>query len=425
MKNGRERKRVAVVGAGVAGIVASHLIQQKHEVTLFERNAYVGGHTRTWVLAEGPDAGTPVDTGFIVFNDRTYPNFEKFLASVGAARKLSDMSFSCCDETSGLAYSGSGIPGLFARGRYVFSPSHWKFIAGIVRFTRRARLLHLRGDLAGITLGEFCRREKIPAPVVDNYVLPMASAIWSSPFTGIREFPMDSLARFYENHGLLSFTDRPTWYTVEGGSHAYVKLFLEKFTGTVKTGTPVVRVARGGNGVRVETRGGDSPVFDAVVLAAHADEALAMLADPGPRESALLGAWEYSRNRVVLHTDGNFLPPVKRARASWNYLRFAGSTGDDPACLTYYMNRLQGIRGAVDYLVTLNPPREIRKEKIIAEFLYDHPVYTPAAVATQKELPGLNGTGNVYFCGSYFNNGFHEDAVTAAVEAARHFGCSL
>lgn len=422
------RKRIAVVGGGVAGITAAYLLQRKYDVTLFEKNDYVGGHTRTWVLESGPDAGIPVDTGFIVFNDRTYPNFMRLLAGLGVTRRQSDMSFGCYNETSGLAYAGTGIPGLFARPRNIFSPSRWRLIAGILRFSRRARLLHLQGELEGLSLGDFCEREKLPKIVVEDYVLPMASAIWSTPFSGIRDFPMASIARFYENHGLLSLSDRPQWYTVTGGSHSYVKRFLETFAGTVRTDCPVTRVTRRDNGVRLEYGAesrGESREFDEVVIAAHADEALAMLADPDADETALLSAWSYSRNRVILHTDETFLPPVRAARASWNYLRPAGAAGNEPACLTYYMNMLQGIRSRTDYLVTLNPPREVRRDKIIAGFRYDHPVYTAAAVETQGSLPGLNGRRRTCFCGSYFNNGFHEDAVTSAADAARLLGCGL
>ncbi|MBV5336240.1 FAD-dependent oxidoreductase [bacterium] len=392
-------KRVAVVGGGVAGITAAYLLQQRHEVTLFEKSGSLGGHTRTCVLATGPDAGTPVDTGFIVFNNRTYPNFMRLLERLGVACQPSEMSFSCYNESSGLAYAGTGLSGLFARRLTLLSPSYWRFIAGILRFSRRTRELHLQDRLGSLTLGAFCERERLPQSVIDDYVLPMASAIWSSPFSGIRDFPMASIARFYENHGLLSLNDRPTWYTVRGGSHTYVNSFLKTFAGAVRTGCAVKRVTRNEGG--------------------------ALLAEPTPDERGLLAAWSYSRNQTVLHTDERLMPPVRRAWASWNYLRLAGATAESPACLTYYMNRLQDFQGHADYLVTLNPLHPVRREALIAEFQDTHPVYTAVAVGTQARLPELNGRQHTYFCGSYFNNGFHEDAVTAAVNVATLFGCTL
>ena len=425
MSEVKARKRIAVVGGGVAGVTAAYLLQQAHDVTLYEKNAYVGGHTRTWVLQGGPDAGVPVDTGFIVFNNRTYPNFMRLLGRLGVAYQPSEMSFSCYNEATGLAYAGTGLSGLFARRLNVFSPAYWRFISGLLRFSRRARELHHAGLLEGLSLGDFCERERIPKRVVEDYVLPMAAAIWSTPFAGIRDFPMASIARFYENHGLLSLTDRPVWYTVSGGSQTYVKRFLDTFTGTVRTGCHVTRVARLDSGVRLDVESGDAQEFDEIVIAAHADEALALLADPSDDERTLLSAWGYSRNQVLLHTDERQMPPLRNAWASWNYLRLSQSSEASPACLTYYMNRLQSFQGHATYLVTLNPLRPVQKESLIAEFFDTHPTFTAAAVGTQARLPELNGKRHTYFCGSYFNHGFHEDAVTAAVDVARHFGCSL
>jgi predicted NAD/FAD-binding protein len=296
---------------------------------------------------------------------------------------------------------------------------------GILRFSRRTRHLYHAGQLEGTSLGEFCARERIPRSVVEDFVLPMAAAIWSTSFAGIRDFPMASIARFYENHGLLSLTDRPTWYTVTGGSRAYVKRFAETFSGTLRAGCPVRRVTRLARGVRLEFESEAPQEFDEVVIASHADEALALLADATSDERALLSAWGYSQNQVLLHTDERLMPPLRKAWASWNYLRLSQAGEESPACLTYYMNRLQNFQGHADYLVTLNPLRSIKPEALIATFQDTHPIYTAAAVGTQARLPGLNGRQHTYFCGSYFNHGFHEDAVTAAVNVARHFGCTL
>ncbi len=425
MKTTDGRKRIAVVGSGVAGITASYLLQQGHQVTLFEKSLMVGGHTRTCVLQDGKDAGTPVDTGFIVFNNRTYPNFIRFLGRLGVAYQASEMSFSCYNEASGLAYAGTGLSGLFARRLDVFSPSHWRFIAGILRFSQRTRKFYLADQLSGLSLSDFCERERTPKRVLENYVLPMAAAIWSTPFSGIREFPMASLARFYENHGLLSLTDRPTWYTVTGGSHTYVKRFLATFTGTVRTGCGVKRVLRLDNGVRLDFEDGGSQAFDDVVIATHADQAIALLEDPSDDERSLLSAWSYSQNQVLLHTDEQQMPPLRSAWAAWNYLRLAPACDDSPASLTYYMNRLQNFKGHATYLVTLNPLRPVQQSALIAEFMDTHPVYNSSAVGTQARLPELNGKRHTFFCGSYFKHGFHEDAVSAAVQVASHFGYTL
>jgi len=425
MKTADGRKRIAVVGAGVAGITASYLLQQGHEVTLFEKNLRVGGHTRTWVLKEGPDAGTPVDTGFIVFNNRTYPNFIRLLGRLGVAYQPSEMSFSCYNEASGLTYAGTGLSGLFARRLNLLSPSYWRFIAGILRFSRRTRKLYHADQLGDLSLSEFCESERIPRKVIEDYVLPMASAIWSTPFSGIRDFPMVSIARFYENHGLLSLTNRPTWYTVTGGSHSYVQRFLETFTGTVRTECGVKRVTRLDDGVMLGFEDGSTQAFDDVVIATHADQAFVMLEDPSDDERSLLSAWSYSQNQVILHTDKEQMPPLRTAWAAWNYLRLASSCDESPACLTYYMNLLQDFKGHADYLVTLNPLRPVQQAALIAEFMDTHPVYTTAAVGTQAHLPDLNGKQHTYFCGSYFNHGFHEDAVSSAVSVAHHFGYTL
>ncbi len=425
MKTSAERKRIAVVGSGVAGITASYLLQQGHDVTLFEKNLKIGGHTRTWVLEDGPDAGTPVDTGFIVFNNRTYPNFIRLLGRLGVAYQPSEMSFSCYNEASGLAYAGTGLSGLFAKRLNILSPSYWCFISGILRFSKRTRQLYHANQLEGLSLGEFCRRERIPKKVIEDYVLPMASAIWSTPFSGIRDFPMASIARFYENHGLLSLQDRPTWYTVSGGSHAYVKRFLKTFTGTVRTGCGVKCITRVEQGVVLELEDVSTQSFDEVVIATHGDQAFTLLQDPSDDERALLAAWHYSQNEVLLHTDKQQMPPLRRAWAAWNYLRLASSCDESPASLTYYMNCLQRFEGHADYLVTLNPLRRVEGSSRIAEFMDTHPIYTAEAVATQSHLPDLNGKRHTYFCGSYFNNGFHEDAVTSAARVAQCFGYTL
>lgn len=415
------KSTVAVVGGGVAGIVAAHeLAKAGHEVALFEKNGYVGGHTSTVVLESGPDAGAAVDTGFIVCNDRTYPNFHRFLAELGVPWRWSDMSFGYHDANSGLQYAGTDVSGLFAQRANVMTPSFLSFLADVVRFGGRAQADLASGALEGKTLGAYLSETGSSRALRDHYIAPIGAAVWSSGLGEMLDFPAETFVRFFKNHGLLSLTDRARWQTVVGGSHAYVKAFLARFPGTVMRGAPVESVRRGAAGVEIRAAGRAPRVFDRVVIAAHADEALKMLADPSPEERRLLGAWTYSRNRTLLHVDESFLPPNRRAWASWNYRREKGEPETAGVSVTYDMNRLQGLKTLRRYLVTLNPRMEPRKGDLVREFNYAHPLYTFSAIRAQAELPSLNGARSTWFCGSYFGYGFHEDAVSSALAAARH-----
>ena len=416
---------IAVVGAGISGIVSAYLLQRRHRVTLFEKNGYIGGHTNTAVITEGPDAGLPVDTGFIVHNERTYPLFRTFLRQLGVAAEPTDMSFSCQDDATGFCYSSLGFNGFFARRENLFRPSFWAFLWGIQHFCGRTQKLFEQGKLGGLTLGEFARREGFRRDVIEQFVIPMASAIWSASEAKTMEFPMESFARFYSNHGLLSVWDHPTWYYIPGGSRTYVKAFLEGFTGTVLSNCPVAAVRRTGRAVTLKLADGAERTFDAAVLAAHADEALRMLADPSPEEARLLGAWSYSENRTVLHRDTSWLPSNRRAWASWNYRHEPSIPKTFPATVTYYMNHLQRLDARGHYCVTLNPWKPVASSEVIDEMIYHHPMYTFESMATQPELPSLNGRRNTYFCGAYFGYGFHEDGTRSAVEMARLFDIDL
>lgn len=417
--------KIAVVGGGVAGIAAAHLLQQRHDVTLYEKNDYVGGHTHTSVIDSGPDAGTPVDTGFIVLNDRTYPLLTRFLAALQVPIGKSDMSFSYTCKRTGLQYASRNLNTLFAQRGNLLKPGYWRFLFAIARFNASTRKGLAAGSLRGLSLGEYLRREAVLPALIESYLIPMAAAIWSTPDARMMDFPAESFFRFMENHGLLSATDQPQWYYVQGGSHSYVKSFLERFRGRVFTNRPVARVRRTETGPVLTFAGGGEETYDAVVIAAHADEALGLLADPSPEETATLAPWSYNRNRVVLHTDISFLPENPRARASWNYVREWNVAPDAPVTLTYHMNRLQDLKTQEDYCVTLNPLRPIPPERVIGEFLYTHPMYTPKAVAAQPLLPSLNGRHRTFFCGSYFGYGFHEDALRSAVQVAEKFKISL
>jgi uncharacterized protein len=417
------RLSVAVVGGGVAGIVAAHLLARRNDVTLLEAADYLGGHTHTVTIPDGPDAGTPVDTGFIVHNPRTYPLFLRFLASLGVPHRDTDMSFSFHDEKDGFFWSGGSLAGLFARRRNLVSPRFYRMLADILRFNRRARA-DLAGGVPRVTLGEYLDRGPWGRDLRERYLLPMASAIWSTPPGEAGGFPAEPFIRFFQNHGLLQVRDRPMWRTIPGGSRRYVEAFLRVFPGRVLLSTPVAAVSRSPLGVAVRTAGGEELRFDRVVLAAHADQSLRVLADPDERESSLLGAWHYHRNRTVLHCDPSVLPPAKAAWAAWNYTR-EREAGLRAVSLSYWMNRLQGLSARKEWIVTLNRNAPLAPGTSVADLAYEHPAYTFASMATQRDLPALNGPRGTYFCGSYFGYGFHEDGVRSAVEVGRAFGEEL
>jgi predicted NAD/FAD-binding protein len=420
-----ERLKVAVVGGGVAGITAAHLLQRRHEVTVFERNDYVGGHTHTIVVPDGPDAGTPVDTGFIVLNDRTYPTLCRLLADLGVGVRNSEMSFSVHDERRGFFYAGNDLNGLFAQRRNLVRPSFLRMLRDILRFSREGLEALESGVAGGRPLGDYLARRRYGPELVRDYLVPMSAAIWSTSPTEVLDFPAEPLLGFFKNHGLLTFRDRPQWQTVVGGSHAYVHAFLARFTGHIHVASPVRALRRTAEGVTLRTGAGSELDFDRAVIATHADEALALLADPSEEERRLLGAWRYLENRTVLHTDPVVLPPRPRARASWNFVREAGSSDDAPVSVSYWMNLLQGLQARQDYCVSLNRHRAVRDQSVIARLVYQHPAYSAASLATQESLPALNGRRGTYFCGSYFGYGFHEDAVRAGAAVALAFGLEL
>jgi predicted NAD/FAD-binding protein len=423
--SGAKNRRIAVVGGGVAGIVTAYLLHEEHEITLFDRNDYLGGHTHTIIIPEGPDAGTPVDTGFIVLNDRTYPLLRTFLHRLNVKTRDTGMSFSFHCRKTGFYYSGTNLNGFFAQRRNLVRPAHWAMLREIGRFCLDAEKTLQSGTVGEETLGDYLRRNRYSKNLIENYVVPMCSAIWSSPSEDIELFPAHPLLRFFHNHGLLSLKNRPQWMTVAGGSRSYVKAFLERFRGTVRLKTTVEGISRDPSGVTVRTDEGDNRAFDGVVIATHADEALGILADPSEEERRLLGPWDYQPNETVLHTDTSVLPPHRRAWSCWNYTREDSDENRSPVSVTYYMNKLQGLETRADYCVTLNGRRPIEEDYCIARMTYRHPLYTFESMTTQPDLPELNGKRNTFYCGSYFGNGFHEDAVMAAVAVGRSFGRDL
>jgi predicted NAD/FAD-binding protein len=417
--------RIAVVGGGVAGITAAYVLSHKHHVTLFERNNYVGGHTNTRIVEDPLNPELPVDTGFIVCNPRNYPHFLTFLGQLGLKRQDSDMSFGFSCEKTKLQYMGPSVVEFLKAPSNLLNPQFISMLIEQQRFNRRA-LRDLRaGTLGEVPLGEYLRQVGTTPFFFENYLAPLIGSIWSAPDSNALEFPALSFLTFFNNHGMLELSKRPQWQTIVGGSHAYVKAFLKAFPGKVRTEASVVSISRSEAGVALHSADGQVERFDKVVLATHADEALKLLQDRSEEELQALGSWSYSRNRTVLHTDSSVLAPNRRLWAAWNYKRRINSRADSPVAITYYMNKLQRLRAARDYFVTLNCTDEIDPASVIYEVEYTHPIYTPASPISQERIRRLNGARHTYFCGAYMRYGFHEDAVHSALEVTKAFGMSL
>ncbi|MGW4852520.1 NAD(P)/FAD-dependent oxidoreductase [Streptomyces sp. NPDC004288] len=413
-------RKVAVVGAGVAGLSAAHVLSASCRVTLYEADGRLGGHAHTRELAAPGGRAVAVDSGFIVHNERTYPTLLRLFQELGIGTQDAEMSMSVRCDGCGLEYAGArGAAGLFAsraslRGRYL------RLLAEVPVFHRGARRLLARGGPAGLTFGEFLRRGGFSPYFVSHFALPLVAAVWSCPARTALSYPAVYLFRFLDHHGLLSVTGSPQWKTVTGGSSAYVEAAAKRIE-RVLTGSPVETVRRTGHSAVVTTRDGDADTYDAVVVATHPDQALRLLADPTADESRLLGAFRYSRNPTVLHRDTSVLPRSRRARASWNY-RMAGCTPSvDPVHVSYDMERLQRLPVGSGYVVTLGGEDGIDADRVVERMVYEHPVYTPASVAAQTELPRLN-TGVTAYAGAWHGWGFHEDGCRSGVEAARSLG---
>lgn len=419
-----ERQKIVVIGGGAAGISAAYLLQQKYEVTLLEAGSYLGGHTNTVVVEEGADKGLCVDTGFIVLNDQTYPTLHELFRRWGVAWRFSNMSFGFHCERSGLQYAGTGLNGLFSQRRNLFDPRYLRMLCDVRRFGKVAAAALVTKEFDSKTVGEFLDIHHFGKEFIEDYLLPIGAAIWSAPSNAMRKFPLSAFLGFFKNHGLLSLQNRPRWQTVVGGSHAYVKAFRSHFKGEILICSAVEGVRRTAEKVLVRYQGADRE-FDLAVIATHADQALTMLQDPTPLERELLSPWSYQKNHTVLHTDASFLPPLKRAWASWNYRREITKDDSQPLSVTYHMNRLQGLASKKEYCVTLNPSRMPQPHTIIKEITYHHPLYSLEAIKTQPRLEELQGKNRTYYCGSYFRFGFHEDAVSSGVAAAKHLGCGL
>lgn len=406
--------RVAVVGAGISGLSCAWLLAQRCDVTLFEAEPRPGGHSDTvqW-------QGAGVDNGFIVYNERTYPNLTALFAHLGVATQASDMSFAVSLDRGRFEYSGRGLRGLFAQPGNLANPVFWGMLADVLRFFRRARADAMR-EVPG-TLAQYLEAGGYGPWFRERYLYPMAAAIWSTPAMDVGAHPAEAFLRFNRNHGLLDLLDRPVWRTVTGGSRAYVRRLAEPLAPNAVMGRRVRAVTREGSGVAVHTEDGETHRFDRAVLATHADESLRLLARPTAAEQRLLGAFAYGANDAVMHTDITAMPRRRAAWSSWNYLADTAASRRRPS-ITYWMNRLQGLHGMEPVFVTLNPIAAIDPARVVRRREYRHPLFTEATLAAQKQLWSLQGVGGIWYCGAWFGAGFHEDGLQAGLAVAEAIG---
>jgi predicted NAD/FAD-binding protein len=430
---GTRRPTAAVVGSGVAGLTAAHLLQKRYDVTLFEADGRLGGHAHTHDVPTPDDRLVAIDSGFIVHNERTYPNLLTLFAELGVATQPTEMSMSISCEGCGLEYAGArGLAGLFAQPKQAANPRYLRMLVEVTRFHRQAkRLLELAGEghrrgeggvseFDGLTLGAFLALGGYSEYFVRHFVIPIVACVWSSAAGLSLQYPAVYLFRFLDSHGLLSVTGSPQWRTVTGGSRTYVERAAKGLT-AVQTGAAVTAVTRHADGVELTDADGQHHAADVVVVATHPDQALGLLTDPTDAERAALGAFAYSRNETLMHTDASLLPRAEDARASWNYRMTACEQGNQPVVVSYWMNRLHDLQEPVDYLVTLNGTERIAPETVLRRMVYEHPLYTPESVAAQRLLPELN-TGRTAFAGAWQGWGFHEDGCASGVRAAASFG---
>ncbi|EKE86903.1 NAD(P)/FAD-dependent oxidoreductase [Idiomarina xiamenensis] len=416
-------KQIAVIGSGISGLVCAHLLARRHQVSVFEKSEKIGGHTATVdINIAGQDYA--VDTGFIVFNDRTYPNFKKLLSQLKVAWRDTEMSFSVTDPVSGLEYNGHNLNTLFAQRKNLFKASFYRLLSGILRFNKAAKAALAAGeDTDNRRLGDFLAQHDIDDDVADRYLLPMIAAIWSASLAEAKDFPLGFFLRFFDHHGLLNVADRPQWHTIVGGSRSYLPALTAGFSDNIHVNSDIRAIERNQQGALLTFADNRQQQFDEVILACHSDQALALLRYASASERQILGAIPYQANQVVLHTDASLLPQQRRAWASWNYLLHGDS--QRPSSVTYNMNILQGIDAPETLCVTLNNSAMIAADKILAEFVYHHPVYSIESLAARGQREQICGQQHTHFCGAYWYNGFHEDGVRSAIDVAKRFGEQL
>ncbi len=413
---------IALIGSGISGLTCGYLLHRQHTITLFEAADWIGGHTHTVdVTVNGRRHA--VDTGFIVFNDWTYPNFIRLLGTLGVSSKATEMSFSVRDPATNLEYNGNTLNSLFAQRRNLLSAGFWGMLRDILRFNRQAlEDLEQQRIASDTLLGDYLHSGGYGQRFIRHYIVPMGAAIWSMSLADMLGFPLQCFVRFFKHHGLLSLSNRPQWRVIEGGSRQYIEPLVAGFRQRIRLDCPVSRVERDEDGVTIHSAAG-SERFDKVIFACHSDQALRLLAAPSEAERQILGALPYAENDVVLHTDTRLLPDRPLAWASWNYR--LGDEGQRLAAVTYNMNILQGIESDTTFCVSLNQGTAINPLKILARYTYAHPQYSLASVAAQNRWEELYGERHTYYCGAYWANGFHEDGVTSALRVAAAFGEQL
>ncbi|NIO40964.1 MAG: NAD(P)-binding protein [Burkholderiales bacterium] len=412
--------KIAVIGSGIAGLSAAWLLSQRFKVSLFEANSYLGGHTNTVdVNIDGVSA--PVDTGFLVFNDRTYPNLVALFAHLKVQHAVSDMSFSVRIDEENLEWAGSSLATIFAQKRNLIKPEFWRMLKEILRFNRESTQALLSGDGCEGSIGDFLERRAFGRAFRDWYLLPMSGAIWSCPTQRMLDYPVETFLRFCHNHGLLGISDRPVWKTVRGGGREYVRKLAAGIS-EVRLCTPVLSARRSKYGVSIRTEAGATEMFDQAIFACHSDQTLNMIADLSDKEHSVLSRIGYQMNEAVLHTDISLLPRSRDAWAAWNYI--AGSSGSDgrPVSVSYLINRLQPLPFEKSVVVTLNPTHVPKPELVIKRFQYAHPSFDRSAIEAQRELPQLQGQNNTWFCGAWTGYGFHEDGLTSALRVVNALG---
>lgn len=409
-------EKLAIIGTGIAGMASAWLLHQRFQIQVFEQNNYIGGHTNTVFVPEGGHT-IPIDTGFIVCNKENYPMLMRLFQELDVPLKKTDMSFSVQHIAQRLEYCGSSLSSLFVQKKNLFSPRYIRFLMQVNKFNKICSEVLEDASLHDLSIADYATLRGLGNDFLQWYILPMSSALWSTPFSTTMQFPVRSLVRFFHNHGLLGLDTQHQWYTVKGGSEVYKQKLIAPFRDKITVNRKVTQVTSLTNGVELQFADGSKEIFDKVMIAAHADQALHMLNQPTDLQRELLAPFRYQINETVLHTDSSLMPAKKAAWSSWNY-RITDSNADNGIC-TYWMNKLQQVSDREEYFVTLNGTHSIRESSIFQKYAYEHPVFTIAAMRSQERLPELNKEGNVFFCGSYFRNGFHEDALMSAVHACR------
>ena len=417
-------KNIAIIGSGISGLTAAYLLSKKHNVTVFEKNDYIGGHTAT-VDIEKDGVPYAIDTGFIVFNDKTYPNYLALLDEIGVGKQATEMSFSVHNCQTGLEYNGHNLNTLFAQRRNFFNPKFWVLVKEILRFNKLCKgIFEQDVYLPGLTLGEFLIEHKFSSFFAEHYILPMGAAIWSTSLSQMEDFEFRFFVQFFHHHGLLNIADRPQWYVIPKGSRSYLAPLCETFKDNIHLNTNILGITRNDNKVQIHfDKPEDKQTFDEVVIACHSDQALMLLSDATEDEDTILSDMPYSINSVVLHTDVNLLPDRKAAWASWNYQ--LSQDRAKPASVTYNMNILQGLQSDHTFCVTLNQKQDIDPSKILKEYNYHHPIFSSESIRAQQQRELICGKQHTHFAGAYWHSGFHEDGVRSAVEVAQRFDCYL